>query len=120
MTQKQMIEAYVVLCRISGVQVDAGVAFDLYRIRKNLESYYSFCAERERVIIEKYNGSLENGNVSFSDSKDAANAQSELNALYSMEVDKEFTPITISHEALKNCTLSVNDLDTLNGIVTLI
>lgn len=43
MIQKQVMNAFFTLTRLSSVQLPLKAAYDLYRLRKKLEPTYNFC-----------------------------------------------------------------------------
>lgn len=120
MNHKQLINAYVALTRMGGAQMDVKTAMALYKVRKTLEPYYQFCVEREEAIMERHEGHIVDGNVTFSKMEDAASAQAELNELYQTEVEDSFIPVEVQADSLKECTMSLNDMEALDGIITLI
>lgn len=120
MNHKQLINAYVTLTRIGGAQMEVKTAMTLYKVRKTLEPYYQFCVEREEAIMDRYEGRVVDGNVTFSKAENATSAQTELNELYLTEIEDSFVPVEVHADSLKDCTMSMSDMEALDGIITLI
>lgn len=120
MNYKQLINAYVTLTRMGGAQMEVKTAMTLYKVRKTLEPYYQFCVEREEAIMDRHEGRIVDGNVTFAKAEDAVSAQTELNELYLTEVEDNFIPVEVQMDSLKECTLSLNDVEALDGIIALI
>lgn len=119
MNHKQLINAYNVLVRMGGAQMDIKSAMKLYKVRNVLDPYFNFCVEREQAIMDRYHGTVAEGNITFSNAEDAAHAQAELNELYLTDIDDAFIPVEIAAESLKDCTMSLNDMEALDGIIAL-
>ena len=120
MKQKQMVNAYITLVRLGGAPMSVKAAHDLYLLRKKLEPTYQFCVEQEQMIVEKYNGRAVNGTITFSDEETVRHAHAALQELYDLEVEFESDAVTVKLDDIKGGTLSVNDLETLEGFVALI
>lgn len=120
MTQKQIINAYITLVRLSSTQMSIRAARDLYVLRKQLEPTYQFCAEQEHLIVSKYNGQTVNGTIVFDDEESARKARQDLQDLHDLNVDLDFDAATINLNDIKDGVLSVNDMETLEGFVALI
>lgn len=117
MIQKHIISAYITLSHLGGIQMPVRCAYQLYQLRKKLESSYQFCAEQERMIIEKYHGSVKNGVISFADEDNATNAQNALRELNEMTVEIEFDPVTINMNDIQSGSVSIDDIANLDGFV---
>lgn len=120
MNQKQIINAYITLVKLSGVQMSIKAAHSLYSLRKKLEPTYQFCAEQEQLIVKKYNGQASNGTIIFADAECAKKAHEALHDLYELVVDIDFEPVTVNMDDFKDGTLSLNDLEAFDGLVILI
>lgn len=120
MNHKQLINAYVTLTRMGGAQMEVKTAMVLYKVRKSLEPYYQFCAEREEAIMDRYGGHIVDGNVTFNTAQNAVAAQADLNELYLTEIEDSFIPVEVQMDNLKDCTMSISDMEALEGIITLI
>lgn len=119
MTQKQMINAYITLVRLGGAQMSVRAAHTLYQLRKKLESSYQFCSEREQLIIEKYHGKIVNGTITFDNEEAAQCAQADLRDLYDLDIDAGIEAVILSMDDIKGVSLSVNDMEALEGFVVL-
>lgn len=119
MTQKQMINAYIILVRLGSAQMSIRAAHSLYKLRKTLESTYQFCSEREQLIVEKYHGRVVNGSITFDNEEAAQCAQVDLQELYDLETETDIDAVAISMDDIKGVSLSMNDMDALEGFVVL-
>lgn len=120
MTYKQLVNAYAALTKMGGTTMDIKAAMELYKVRKTLEPYYEFCVEREQVIMEQHGGSISGGNVVFPDAEKAALAQADLNTLYFAEVEDSFMPTEVQLDNMNGCSMTLNDIEALDGLVAFI
>lgn len=117
MIQKHIINAYITLSHLGGIQMPVRCAYQLYQLRRKLEASYQFCAEQERRIIEKYHGVVQNGMVTFTDEEAAASAQDALREVNEMTVEIEFEPVTIKLDDMQSGSISMDDIANLDGFV---
>lgn len=117
MTQKQIVNAYLVLARMSSEQLPFKVAYGLFQLRKQQEPTFNFRMEQERLVVDRYHGVPKDGIVSFSDQDDAKKAYTELEELNNMEIQIDISPVSISADDIAQAKLSMNDIETLDGFV---
>lgn len=117
MIQKHIIDAYITLTHLGGIQMPARCAFQLYQLRKKLETSYQFCAEQERMVITKYHGTVQNGMISFPDESDATMAQAALREISEMTVELEYEPVTVKLDDLEGGSITMDDIANLDGFV---
>lgn len=117
MNQKQIVNAYFTLVRLSSAQLPVKTAYALYQLRKKLEPTYTFCLEQERLIIDRFHGVHEGAAITFESAEAAQQAQHELDALNAMEVQLDFSPVVVRAEDTSGTMLSMNDIETLDGFV---
>ena len=117
-TQKQVVDAYLVLARLGAEQLPVKIAYGLYQLRKHLEPTFTFRMEQERIIVDRYHG-IPNGNlVSFEDPEDAKKASAELEEMNELEVQLDFSPFEICSDDFSQALQSMNDLEALDGFIT--
>ena len=119
MNHKQMVNAYITLMRLSGASMPIRTAHELYCLRKKLEPAYQFCSEREQLIAEQYHGRIVNGRLSFEDESDMLHAQAELQELYALQSDEPFNAVSLNLNDIGDVSISVNDIESLEGFVVL-
>jgi len=115
-TQGKIVNAYRALLRLSEQQLPLPTAYALYKTKKALDPQWQFQIEQEQKLIRDCGAELHpDGSVTFPD--DAAResyvaAVLELNA---METEIDLSAIVIPESG--GLTLTVNELDALDGIV---
>lgn len=119
MSQKRVIDAYLVLMKLGAAQQPVKVAYGLYKLRKQLEPTFNFRMEQERLVIERYHGTQDGNTISFADPETAQKARVDLDELNEMEVQIDFEPVSISMEDIAGASQSMNDLEALDGFVVL-
>ena len=119
MTYQKMINAYATLMRMSTTQMPIKAARALYSIRRAIEPTYEFCVEQEQVIVSSHEGKVNNGSITFTDEEKAKSAQQALQDLYSQEAEYDREPVELALDDVAGCKLTMNDLDALEGFVTL-
>lgn len=117
MKQKLITSAFLSLMKLNNAQLPIREAYNVYKLRRQLEDSYDFAAERERAVIDKYNGVVAGAQINFPENTDMEAVQNELIALNELDVAIEFTPVELSLEKLGDSTLSPNDIAALEGFI---
>lgn len=74
--------------------------------------------QRERKLLEKYNGTVRpDGNVIFPTQDETVAFRNELQELNNMEISDEIEPITIEYDAMGDNTLSPTEIACLDGFI---
>lgn len=118
MKQSQINRAYSALTKMINMELPAKDAFGIYALAKKLETNYSFEIDREKRLIEKYNGQIDkSGQISFKSEDDAIAFGNEVVELGQMEVDLEISPISVSIDSFGDQHITPNDILCLDGFV---
>ena len=116
MKQGKIIEAYRVIKNMAQESFPLPVAYSLYKIRKAMEPQADFQIEREKSLIEEFNGHPgENGMINFGESEVAKKFLEKIKELEEMEVEFDFEPVHIP--LTENINITPNDIDKLDGFV---
>lgn len=117
MKQGKIIDAYKALNKLASCQLPIKTAYQLHKLRAALKSVWDFQCEEEGKLIERLRPAVDaDGNLTFAameDKKEFLRVQHELSE-HEQEID--FQPVTVG--LLDGITLSVHDIDALDGFVT--
>ena len=129
MKQENIKNAYYVLKRFSTMQFKVKDAFGIYKLLKELEPSINFAIEREQKMVEQYNGTINpDGTISFihgdtdedkrKGMENFIKFKKEMDEIAAMDIDLDFSPITLAYDSLGDQTISPNDLMSLEGFVS--
>ena len=129
MKYEHFFNAYDILSKMSGMQFQARDAYRIFRLLKSLEPAYEFGVKREREMVGKYNGVVEqDGSIRFIHGEDAESQRTgeenmrgfvrEINELHDMDIDCDFEPITLSYDAFGEQTITPREIALLDGFVS--
>ena len=104
-------------------------AYSIYKLYKELGNAIEFGIERERSLLNKYDGRfMSNGYIEFVHGKDADAKQKgienmnkymeEMEELNSMELPDEFSPLTLSYDSFGDQKITPDDIAALEGFVS--
>lgn len=118
MTNQQITNAYIALSRMGNMQMPLPVAYQLFQLRQTFKTQFDFVAEQERVIVERHDGvKTENGDYKFANKGIAMAVYNEMRELHDMEVEVQYNKVSVELSPTISGTLSMNDLEALDGIV---
>lgn len=124
-----IINAYKVIQKLSNMDFSVRDAYAIYNIRKSLEPTIAFGAEREKCLIEKYNGAVaQDGGIKFFDEscteeEKAAGLENmtgfvrEMQELNESEIDIDITQITLLYDSFGDQKITPNEIMVLEGFV---
>lgn len=119
MKQFEINKAYGALTHMANMELPVRVAYDVYMLMKALEPTYKFELERERLLVQKYNGEVSpDGMIKFAAPEDAESFRNEVNELNMMDVEPEYTPITIPYDAMEGHPVTPLEIASLEGFVS--
>ena len=124
----QYVNASNAIKKMMGMDFDFKDSYNLYRLAKQFDSVVQFGAERERELLEKYNGTITNdGYINFThgegdESKRAGDEnkaafQKALAELNDTLIDEDITPVCLSIETMTGKPISPNDIMAIDGFV---
>ena len=120
MKQYQINKAYAALSRLANMQMPIRDAYNLYMLTEQIKPAYNFELEQERKLIEKYGGTLdqETGAFIFKDKETTEAFRGEIMELNNLDVDVEFSVVTIAMESLGAQKITPVDIMCLEGFVS--
>ena len=129
MQYKNYVKAFPVLKKLSEMSFKARDAYSIYTLMKEVEPTLQFGIEREKALIQKYNGTMiDNGSVQFVHGDDEESVQLgtenmlkfkvELDELNEMEITETIHPIVMSYDAMGDQTITPSDIMALDGFVS--
>ena len=117
MKQGKIIDAYKALNKLASCSLPIKTAYALHKLRAALKSAWEFQCEEEGKLIERLRPIADaDGNLTFATmegKKEFLRVQHELSE---QEQEIDFQPVTVG--LLDGITLSVHDIDALDGFVT--
>ena len=118
MTYQQIVRAKQAIDEISKMSFPIRISYQLFKIRKRIDELFEFEVGQEKMLVEKYNGSIQdNGGILF-DSKDISEAFSkEVKALLETEVDEEVEPVEIDTDKVEDISIAPELMLKLDGFV---
>ena len=115
-TQGKIVNAYRVLLRLSEQQLPLPVAYALYKAKKALDPQWQFQLEQEQKLIRDCGAELHpDGTVTFPDDAARESYVAAALELNEMETEIEVPEIVLPEDS--GLSLSVNEIDALDGIV---
>lgn len=72
------------------------------------------------MIIDRYHGTAKNGVITFDDADLTQQAHDDFDALNEMDVDLDIVPVELHTKDLAGISLSINDIEALDGFVLLL
>lgn len=121
MNQKKVTGAYVALARLNAVQLHIKDAYNVYKLKKQLEDTYLFMVAEQQKIVEKYKGTiLGDGNIQFESNEIAMKAQKELQELNEADIDIDVQEVSVRLDEVKGGTMSPNDMEALEGFISFV
>lgn len=121
MKQKKVTSAYIALVRLNTVQLHIKDAYNVFKLKKQLEETYLFMVAEQQKIVDKYNGTiLGDGNIQFESNEIALKAQEELQELNDADIDIEVQEVSVRLDEVKGGTMSPNDMEALDGFISFV
>lgn len=115
MKQSAIVKAYRAINKLGQLSLPAKLAFDLFKIKQELQPQYDFQLAEEGKAIA--GGTVNaDGSVSFDNQAAAAACQVKLQELADIDVDLKIKPARIPLSA-PGLTLSMDDIAALDGFV---
>lgn len=119
MTQGKINQAYNALAKLVGFQFPVKKAFEIYKLTKIVETQYQFAVSEERKYIEEFGGKINpDGTVSFETPEKFGAYQEKALALSEMDVEIDFTPVSLSEKDIGEQTITPADIYSLEGFVS--
>lgn len=124
MKHSEVINAYIVLERLSSGEMPLSVSYKLFKTKKLLQPQWDFQKERIDTIMNRYAPQkLMDGSVKFRNKKEGEKCASELNEMINEigNMDVEFADLkkpTISLNT--DINLSIDDIDALSPFIDFI
>lgn len=117
MKQRDIIQAYKVINKISGTEMPVKTAYKVFKLHKVLQSHFEFQVESEDRIVSQAGVAVSDGGVINFDNQEQYEAVKKLlDELGDMDVDFECT-IKIPLEEFGNCSLSPADMQALEPFI---
>ena len=121
MNQKKVAGAYVALVKLNNVQLHIKDAYNVYKLKQQLEETYLFLVGEQQKIVDKYHGTiLGDGNIQFESNEVAMKAQEELQELNDADIDFEVREISVRLDEVKGGTMSPSDMEALEGFISFV
>ena len=118
MKQKEAIDAYGAILRLSEIALPLQDAYKIFCLRRKIEPIYQFEVEREKALLGELNGALmPDGSVQFKNTEDCVEFKNKVAELNDMEVEADFEPIQIKIENLGKVEIKPADISRLCGFV---
>jgi hypothetical protein len=114
-TQGKIVNAYRTLLRLSEQQLPLPVAYALYKAKKALDPQWQFQLEQEQKMIAECKGVVDNGSVTFPSDDARLEYVKKALELNEMETEIEVPEIVLPEDS--GLSLSMNEIDALDGIV---
>ena len=117
MTQKQVINAYEALRRLSTQPMPIKTAYALHKLRKSVQPAIDFQIEQERALLDELKPEIiDNGaRYKFETPEDVERWLTRTNELGEMETDIEIHPVELV--LTDDVSISPDDIDALTGFV---
>ena len=118
MKQKEAIEAYGAILRLSDISLPLRDAYNVFCLRRKLEPIYQFEMERERKLLEELHGEITpDGSLRFDNVEAYMEFNKKVAEMSDMEIDDEHEVIQIKIDDLKNAEMKAADINRLYGFV---
>lgn len=118
MKQHQINSAYQALSKLSTVSFPVKKAYKIFILLKKIKEEFQFSIDREKLLIEKYGGSIQNdGVILFKDDSVARQFKNEIEELNDMDVEIEVAPIKLSGDEYKEYKISPSEMLSLDGLI---
>lgn len=128
MKYSQLRIAYTTLQKFIKMDFNVRDAYAIYRLYQKLETASKFGMQREKALIQQYNGVVKpNGFIEFVHDTDEESRKNglenmnrfkeALNELDSMEIDESISPIKLSYDAFGEQKVLPSDIMALDGFV---
>lgn len=128
MTYGELTRAMKAAQKLSGMDMPARDAYRVFKLNQSLDSIRAFCWERERGMLEKHGGTLEqDGTIRFihgdseADQREGgANMEAfirEIDAFHDTEAEADIAPVTLRLDALDGQKITPADIAVLDGLV---
>lgn len=116
-TQKQAVKAYSIFANL-GTKVKGKAAFELFKLKLELEKVAVFQAEEEQKLIDKYGGVFQSDGKSIT-IENQENREAFLKERRELEeLDSGIAPVTINISDVPDFTL--DDIEPLYGFVNFV
>lgn len=117
-TNSKIISAYKALLRLAEKPLPLKAAYALHQAKRALTPQWEFILEQEQKSIRAQGGEIgENGQIVFSGPEKRAAFLARENELTRMKTEIDLPPLRIDAAALPDLSVSVSDLEALDGIV---
>lgn len=119
MKQSSINRAYAALVKLVDYKLPVRKAFEIYKLTKAIEAQYQFAVSEERKYIDEFGGKINpDGTVSFETPEKFGAYQEKALALSEMDVEIDFTPVSLSVNDIGEQTISPVDIYNLEGFVS--
>lgn len=117
MTQRQIVNAYKTLRKLSGKELPIIISCKIHRLTVSLRPAWDFQCNEEQKIFERLKPKiLPNGDLEFSTTEDAREFKTRMKEIGDMEVDDvKFTSISIPETI--DAELTPADIENLDGFI---
>ena len=117
-TNRKIISAYKALLRLADQPLPLKGAFVLHQAKRALTPQWEFILDEEQKAIRQHGGQVgENGKIVFGSPEKRAAFLARENELTQMETEIDLPPFRIDAAALPDLSVSVSDLEALEGII---
>lgn len=121
MKQKEAIEAYGAILRLSEISLPLRDAYNVFCMRRKLEPIYQFEMEREKKLLDELHGDITpDGSIHFGDMESYMEFNKKIAEMGDMEIDVEHDVIQIKIDNLKNTEMKPADINRLYGFIEFI
>ena len=119
MKMQQIINAYKGVNELYRLPLAPRAGYALCMLRRQLEPHFKFAEEEQRKQMEALEAQFgQDGGIAFPDAEKAAAFNTRMQEVLTMDVDADFTPVTVSLDSLGNDRVYPEVFDWLDGFVT--
>lgn len=118
MKMQQIINAYKGANDLYRLPLPPRAGHALCMLRRQLEPHFKFAEEEQRKAMEALEARFgQDGGIAFPDAEKAAAFNERMQEVLTMDVDADFTPVTISLDSLGDERILPEVFDWLDGFV---
>lgn len=118
MTYKQIVMAKNAIDELNKSSFPVQIAYQLYRLKKQVDEIFQFEVGLEKNLIEQYHGAVQSdGTITFQNKEDCARCTEGIMNVLNTGVDEKIKLINIPFSAVSDIRVSPEMIDRLDGFV---
>ena len=119
MTYSQVVQGKQAIDRICGMSFPIRTAYQLFKMKKVIDSLFEFEVGQEKQAVEKYGGTIQkDGTIKFDHGENGLSFADEIDALLKTEVSEKVEPVVIDMKDIEDMSVSPAMIRQLEGFVT--